>query len=97
MSSNARTLNEWIKVLPQFHDPMNDYYPGTLWLDTDTGTFGDARTLVLIDTTEWSAEDNDAWECMTDSERNWYGELVKENRAMTTPNYVLPTPSQVAE
>jgi hypothetical protein len=28
---------------------------------------------VLIDTTEWSAEDNDAWECMTDSERNGYG------------------------
>jgi hypothetical protein len=97
MSSDARTLNEWIKVLPQFHDPMNDYYPGTLWLDTDTGTFGDARTLVLIDTTEWSAEDNDAWECMTDSERSRYGELVKENKAMTIPNYVLPTPSQIAE
>ena len=73
MSTDAKILNEWIKVLPQFHDPMNDYYPGTLWLDTDTGTFGDARTLVLIDTTDWSAEDNDAWECMTDSERGSYG------------------------
>ena len=97
MSTDARTLNEWIKVLPQFHDPMNDYYPGTLWLDTDTGTFGDARTLVLIDTTEWSEEDNSAWECMTDAERGSYGELVKENKAMTIPNYVLPTPSQIAE
>ena len=80
MSTDARTLNEWIKVLPQFHDPMNDYYPGTLWLDTDSGTFGDARTLVLINTTDWSAEDNDAWECMTDAERSRYGVDYVETR-----------------
>jgi hypothetical protein len=80
MSSEAKILNEWIRVLPQFHDPMNDYRPGTLWLDTDSGTYGDARTLVLIDTTDWSAEDNDAWECMTDSERGSYGEDYVETR-----------------
>ena len=97
MSTDARTLNEWIKVLPQFHDPMNDYYPGTLWLDTDIGTYGDSRTLVLIDVMEWTPEDHDAWFHMSDAERGKYGELVKENRAMTTPNYVLPTPSQVSE
>jgi hypothetical protein len=73
MSSDAKILNEWIRVLPQFHDPMNDYRPGTLWLDTDSGTYGDARTLVLINTTDWSAEDHDAWEGMTDSERGSYG------------------------
>jgi hypothetical protein len=78
-------------------DSMNDYYPNRLWLDTDTGTYGDAATLVVIDTTEWSQVDCDSWECMTDSERNRYGELVRENRAMTTPNYVLPTPSEIAE
>ena len=78
MSTDARTLNEWIRVLPQFHDPMNDYYPSTLWIDTDTGTFGDARTLVLINTTDWSAEDNDAWECMTDAERGRYGVMLRD-------------------
>ena len=93
MSTDARTLNEWIRVLPQFHDPMNDYYPGTLWLDTDTGTFGDARSLVLIDTTEWSAEDNDAWECMTDSERSLYGILVSEKYGRNPGK--LPTPSEI--
>lgn len=93
MSTDARTLNEWIKVLPQFHDPMNDYYPGTLWLDTDTGTFGDSRTLVLIDTTEWTQDDCDTWECWTDSERNLYGFLASEKYG---PNYRKPpTPSEV--
>jgi hypothetical protein len=40
MSTDAKILNEWIRVLPQFHDPMNDYRPGTLWLDTDSGSSG---------------------------------------------------------
>jgi hypothetical protein len=80
MSTDAKILNEWIRVLPQFHDPMNDYYPGTLWLDTDSGTFGDARTLVLINTTDWSSEDHDAWEGMTDSERGSYGVDYVETR-----------------
>ncbi len=80
MSTDAKILNEWIRVLPQFHDPMNDYRPGTLWLDTDSGTYGDARTLVLINTTEWSAEDHDAWDCMTDSERGSYGVDYVETR-----------------
>ena len=68
-------LNRWIGNLPKCKDPMNDYYPSTLWLDIETGTYGDAThgQLVLIDTTEWSSEDNDAWECMTDSEREGYG------------------------
>lgn len=78
MSTDARTLNEWIRVLPQFSDPMNDYYPGTLWLDTDSGTFGDARTLVLIDTTEWDQDDCNAWEGMTDGERNRYGVMFRD-------------------
>ena len=94
-NTNAHDLNEWIRVLPQFHDPMNDYYPGTLWIDTDTGTFGDARTLVLIDTTEWSADDMSTWECMTDSERNLYGILVSEKYGRNPGK--LPTPSQVSE
>ena len=79
-NTTAHDLNEWIRLIAQRYDVMNDYYPGTLWLDTDSGTFGDARTLVLIDTTEWSAEDNDAWECMTDSERNGYGVDYVETR-----------------
>lgn len=76
--SNAQVLNEWIRVLPQFHDPMNDYYPGTLWLDTDSGTYGDSRTLVLIDTTEWDQDDCNTWECMTDAERGRYGIMLRD-------------------
>jgi len=72
---------------------MNDYYPGTLWIDTDTGTYGDARTLVLIDTTEWSQEDCDAWESMADDVRNLYG-IVMSEKYGTSPGK-LPTPSEV--
>ena len=72
-NTTAPDLNSWISLVAQQYDSMNDYYPGTLWVDTDTGTFGDAKTLVLISTTGWSQEDCDAWECMTDSERNEYG------------------------
>jgi hypothetical protein len=94
-NTNAHDLNEWIRVLPQFHDPMNDYYPGTLWLDTDTGTYGDARTLVLLDTAAWSAEDHDTFEEWSDGERNLYGILVAEKYGRNPGP--LPTPSQVAE
>jgi len=72
-NTTAPDLNEWIRLIAKQYDSMNDYYPGTLWIDTDTGTYGDAQTLVLISTTGWSQEDCDAWECMTDSERNHYG------------------------
>jgi len=94
-NTNAHDLNEWIRVLPQFHDPMNDYYPGTLWLDTDSGTYGDAKTLVLLDTTAWSAEDHDTFEEWSDGERNLYGILVAEKYGRNLGP--LPTPSQVAE
>jgi len=50
---------------------------------------------VLINTTEWSQDDCDAWECMTDSERNLYGILVSEKYG-TNPGK-LPTPSEVAQ
>ncbi len=93
--TNAHDLNEWIRVLPQFHDPMNDYYPGTLWLDTDSGTYGDAKTLVLIDTTAWSAEDSDVFDEWSDSERNLYGILVSEKYGRNPGK--LPTPSEIAE
>jgi hypothetical protein len=49
-NTTAHDLNEWIRLIAQQYDSMNDYYPGTLWVDTDTGTYGDARTLVLIST-----------------------------------------------
>jgi hypothetical protein len=94
-NTNAHDLNEWIRVLPQFHDPMNDYYPGTLWIDTDSGTYGDARTLVLLDTTQWDQDDCNAWECMTDSQRSLYGILVSEKYGCNPGP--LPTPSEVAQ
>ena len=72
-NTTAPDLNKRIRLIAKQYDSMNDYYPGTLWVDTDTGTYGDAQTLVLISTTEWSQEDCDAWECMTNCERNHYG------------------------
>lgn len=68
-------------------DSMNDYYPNRLWLDTDTGTYGDAVTLVVIDTTDWTQEDCDAWETMTDSERNEYAnDSQQPNEETITPS-----------
>lgn len=53
-------------------DSMNDYYPHTLYLDTEQNTYGDASRIALISTTDWTQDDCDAWETMTDSERNEY-------------------------
>jgi hypothetical protein len=65
---------------------MNDYYPPALWIDTDTGTYGDAKTLVVIDVTTWSDEDISEWETMTDSERSGYGmDIVAANENTATP------------
>jgi hypothetical protein len=94
-NTNAHDLNEWIRLIAQRYDVMNDYYPGTLWLDTDTGTFGDAKTLVLLDTAEWSAEDSEVFQEWSDGERNLYGILVAEKYGRNPGK--LPTPSQVSE
>jgi hypothetical protein len=94
-TTTAHDLNEWIRLIAQQYDSMNDYYPGTIWVDTDTGTYGDARTLVLISTDGWTDDDNQAWESMTDSERNLYGIMVSEKYG-TNPGK-LPTPSEVAQ
>jgi hypothetical protein len=55
-------------------DSMNDYYPHTLYLDTEQGTYGDASRIQLISTTDWTQEDCDTWETMTDSERCQYAD-----------------------
>jgi len=52
---------------------MNDYYPPALWIDTDTGTYGDAKRLVIIDVSQWGDDEIGVWENMTDSERSGYG------------------------
>jgi hypothetical protein len=55
-------------------------------LDTDTGTYGDAKRLVVIDVTAWSDEDISEWETMTDSERGGYGiDVVAANEQTATP------------
>jgi hypothetical protein len=94
-NTNPHDLNEWIRLVAQRYDSMNDYYPGTLWLDTDSGTFGDARTLVLLDTADWSAEDSEVFQEWSDEERNLYGLLISEKYG-TNPGK-LPTPSEIAE
>ena len=62
------------------------YYPNKLWVDTDTGVFGDARSMVTLDLDTWSNEDVYMWENMTDSERQDYARVVMEaNEQTATP------------
>lgn len=62
------------------------YYPNKLWVDTDTGTFGNAKNIVTLDLETWSDEDVYAWENMTDDERQDYGRVVMEaNEQTATP------------
>ena len=69
------------------HDNMNDYFPPALWLDTDTGTYGDAKRLVIIDVSQWGDDEIGVWETMTDSERNGYGiDIVAANEQTATPS-----------
>ena len=82
--TTIRHINEYLAGLQS--DNMNDYYPPALWLDTDTGTYGDAKRLVVIDVTNWSDEDISEWETMTDSERKGYGiDVVAANEQTATP------------
>ena len=69
--TSLRHVNEYLATIPQ--DTMNDYYPPALWIDTDTGTYGDAKRLVIIDVSEWGDDEIGVWETMTDSERSGYG------------------------
>ena len=69
------------------HDNMNDYFPPAIWLDTDSGTYGDAKRLVVIDVSQWSDDDEQVWHDMTDSERNGYGiDIVAANEQTATPS-----------
>jgi hypothetical protein len=70
---------------------MNDYYPHTLYLDTEQNTYGDATRIALISTTDWTQEDCDAWETMTDSERIEYANNSQQ------PNEETITPSMWQE
>jgi hypothetical protein len=82
--TTIRDINEYLAS--QVSDNMNDYYPPALWLDTETGTYGDAKRLVVIDVTAWSDEDISEWETMTDSERQGYGiDVVAANEQTATP------------
>jgi len=62
------------------------YYPSALWVDIDSGTYGNAKNLVTLDLELWSDEDVHTWENMTDSERQDYARGVMEaNEQTATP------------
>jgi hypothetical protein len=69
--TTLRHVNEYLATIPQ--DTMNDYVPPAIWLDTDSGTYGDAKRLVIIDVSRWNDDDEQVWHDMTDSERSGYG------------------------
>jgi hypothetical protein len=90
-----RRINDALASMP--HDVMNDYTPPAIWLDTDTGTYGDAKRLVIIDVSNWSDDDEQLWHDMTDSERSGYGiDYYEAQQAYGyTPELKLPaTPSE---
>jgi len=83
--TTLRHVNEYLAAIPQ--DTMNDYYPPALWIDTDTGTYGDAKRLVIIDVSEWGDDEIGVWETMTDSERQTYGlDIRYANEQTATPS-----------
>ena len=83
--TSLRDINECLTSMP--HDNTNDYFPSALWLDTDTGTYGDAKRLVIIDVSQWGDDEIGVWETMTDSERSGYGiDIVAANEQTATPS-----------
>ena len=83
--TSLRDINECLASMP--HDVMNDYAPPAIWLDTDSGTYGDAKRLVVIDVSQWGDDEIGVWETMTDSERNGYGiDIVAANEQTATPS-----------
>jgi hypothetical protein len=90
-----KQVNEYLASMP--HDVMNDYAPPAIWLDTDSGTYGDAKRLVVIDVSQWGDDDEQVWHDMTDSERSGYGiDYLDALRSYGyTPELRLPaTPSE---
>ena len=62
------------------------YYPSALWVDIESGTYGNAKNLVTLDLELWADEDVHTWENMTDSERQDYARVVMEaNEQTATP------------
>lgn len=62
------------------------YYPNALWVDIESGTYGNAKNIVILDLGLWSDEDVHTWENMTDSEREDYARVVMEaNEQTATP------------
>jgi hypothetical protein len=62
------------------------YYPSALWVDIESGTYGNAKNIVILDLKLWSDEDVYTWENMTDSERQDYARVVMEaNEQTVTP------------
>jgi len=81
-------INEYLAAIP--HDVMNDYVPPAIWLDTDSGTYGDAKQLVVIDVSQWGDDDEQVWHDMTDSERSGYGlDIRHANEQTATPTEYL--------
>ena len=62
------------------------YYPSALWVDIESGTYGNAKNIVTLDLELWADEDVHAWENKTDSERQDYARVVMEaNEQTATP------------
>ncbi len=98
---SLRDINEYLASL--LSDTMNDYYPAAIFVDHETGTYGDAKNIVIIDVSRWGNggdDDNDeigVWETMTDSERQGYAlDYAETSHAYGyTPDLKLPaTPSE---
>ncbi len=80
-----RDINEYLASL--LSDTMNDYYPAAIYVDHETGTYGDAKKLVVIDVSQWGDDEIGVWETMTDSERQGYAlDIQAANEQTATPS-----------
>jgi hypothetical protein len=68
-------------------DVMSDYYPNKIWVDTETGTFGGCQSLTILDTSDWTDDDVDAFDTMSDSDRGEYAYWITELSKGTTPDW----------
>ena len=64
-----------------------------IWLDISNGTYGNSSDIVVIDPTNWSDEDFEDFEDMSDGNKRDYGALVqflisKDSRAITPNEWV---------
>ncbi len=65
---------------------MSIRFEGNIFYATD-GSWGDSTNLVIFDTSDWSGEDETAFEELSDEERARYADIYAEFPHLRPTNY----------